>query len=250
MRWTNTRRRPALRLAAAAAPLAVCSVLAVFRDSVTQATSALVLVLIVVAFAATGDRVAGIVAALSSGVWFDFFLTQPYGTFAITDPDDVEVVVLLVLVGSAVAELALWGLRQQSRASRRSGYLDGLLRAAAIATERQTSPNALIGLVTAEIVDVLGIDTGRFVPGTPVPLHTAVLEQSGLVRRHGQVVDVERDGLPTDGEIALVVSHGGAAVGQFMLTASTRVVRPSIEQRKVAVLLADQVTNTPVAHEG
>jgi K+-sensing histidine kinase KdpD len=248
MTWTKTRRRPVLRIGAAVAPLAACSLLAVVRDSVTQATAALVLVLIVVAVAATGDRVAGMVAAVSSGVWFDFFLTQPYGTFVITDSNDVEVVVLLVLVGSAVAELALWGLRQQSRASRRSGYLDGVLRAAAIATERQNSPQALIGLVTDEIVDVLGVDAGRFVPGAPITSRAAVLEQSGLVSRHGRMLDVERDGLPTDGEIALLVSHGGASVGQFMLTASTRVVRPSIEQRKVAVLLADQVATAHAAH--
>ncbi len=109
---------------------------------------------------------------------------------------------------------------------------------------------ALIGLVTDEIVDVLGIDAGRFVPDITVPAHAAVLEQSGLVSRHGRVVDVERDGLPTDGEIALVVSHGGAAVGRFMLTASTRVARPSTEQRKVAVLLADQVATAHATHEG
>ena len=248
--WAKTRRWPAVRIGAAVAPLAACSVLAVFRDSVTQATAALVLVLIVVAVAATGDRVAGIVAAVSGGVWFDFFLTQPYGTLAITDSDDVEVVVLLVLVGSAVAELALWGLRQQSRASRRSGYLEGVLRAAAIATERQTSPQIMTSLVTDEVVDVLGIDAGRFVPGPTVTANAAVLEQSGLVSRHGRMLDVERDGLPTDGEIALVVSHGGAAVGQFMLTASTRVARPSIEQRKVAVLLADQVATAHAAHGG
>ena len=79
----------------------------------------------VVAAAATGDRVAGILAAFSGGLSFDFFLTVPYRQFTIADPDDAEVTVLLVLIGLAVTEVALWGRRQQARAARRSGYLEG-----------------------------------------------------------------------------------------------------------------------------
>lgn len=38
---------------------------------------------------------------------------------------------LLVLIGASVTEVALWGRRQQAQSSRRSGYLDGVLSAAA-----------------------------------------------------------------------------------------------------------------------
>ena len=41
--------------------------------------------------------------------------------------DDVEAAALLVIIGAAVTEVALWGHRQQSRANRRAGYLDGVL---------------------------------------------------------------------------------------------------------------------------
>jgi len=115
------KHRTALIAAAALAPLACCAGLAAFREGVTAAAGALVLVLIVVAAAATGNRLAGIVAALSSGAWFDFFLTEPRGRFTISDPNDIEVIVLLVLVGLAVTEIALWGRRQQASASRRAG---------------------------------------------------------------------------------------------------------------------------------
>jgi GAF domain-containing protein len=54
-------------------------------------------------------------------------------------------------------------------------------------------------------------------------------------------VDVTRDGLPVDDETVLPVRHNGRVVGQFLLTAATRVVRPSPDQLRVAVLLADQV---------
>ena len=40
-------------------------------------------------------------------------------------------------------------------------------------------------------------------------------------------MNVERDGMPTDSEIALPVRHDGVTTGYFMLTASTRIARPS-----------------------
>ena len=98
----------------------------------------LVLVLWVVAAAATGDRIAGMLAAVSGGVWFDFFLTEPYRRFTIADPDDVEATVLLVLIGLGVTEIALWGYRQQAGAARRSGYLEGVLGAARVVSEGDT----------------------------------------------------------------------------------------------------------------
>jgi hypothetical protein len=52
---------------------------------------------------------------------------------------------------------------------------------------------------------------------------------------------VGRLGLPTDCEIALPVRSGGVVHGRFLLTAATRVVRPSPEQLRVVGALADQV---------
>lgn len=57
---------------------------------------------------------AGMAAAVSGAAWFDFFLTVPIHTFAIDDANDVEIAVLLVLVGVAVTEIALWGRRKQA----------------------------------------------------------------------------------------------------------------------------------------
>jgi len=239
-KWIE-RHRSSLIAAAAVAPLLCSAVLAPFRESVTTATAALVLVIIVVAAAATGDRLAGIVAALSAGAWFDVFLTQPYLRFAINDPTDIEVTVLLVLVGLTVTEIALWGRRQQAGASRQAGYLDGVLGTSKIIAGQETSPKALTDHVAHQIELVLDIDECRFVPGAgPGPQGTS-LDHDGNVTRRGYLVNVERDGLPTDEQIGLVVRQGGVVHGQFVLTATTRVVRPTVEQLKVAVLLADQV---------
>ena len=234
------RHRSVLIAGAAVAPLLCAGGLAAFRGSVIPATAALVLVLIIVAAAATGDRFAGIVAALSSGLSFDLFLTEPHGRLTITDPNDIEVAVLLVLVGAAVTEIALWGHRQQARASRRAGYLEGVLGTSKIISVPQASPDDLIDHVAHQIVEILDIDDCQFVPGAGPGPQDASLDHDGYVTGRGHRISVERDGLPTDEKVGLIVRQGGAVHGQYVLTAATRVARPSVEQLRVAVLLADQ----------
>jgi K+-sensing histidine kinase KdpD len=233
--------RATLLVVAAIVPLVLCAGLAAFRDSVAAAPVALVLVLVVVAVAATGVRVAGFIAALSSGLWFDFFLTAPYQSFKITDRADIETAVLLLVVGAAVTEIALWGRRQQARASRRAGYLDGVFGTADIVTVQHRSPSSLTEHVSRQIVEILDIDACRFEADGASGRPSASLDHDGSVTQLGRPVDVDRHGLPTDDLIALDVQQGGASYGRFLLTSSTRMVRPSLEQRRVVVLLAEQV---------
>ncbi|OLT11148.1 DUF4118 domain-containing protein [Pseudonocardia sp. CNS-139] len=230
--------------AAAVLPLVACAVLGLFRDSVANTTAAIGLVLIVVAAAATGLRTAGVVAALSCAAWFDFFLTEPYHQFAITDPADIETAVLLVLVGLAVSEIALWGRRQQAGASREQGYLDGVLSTAATVGAGRVSTALLVERVCAQIVDVLQVDRCRFDPGSTDPVDgpvLATLADDGALRYDGQPYDVDRLGLPTDTEVAVPVQSGGVVRGRLLITAATRIVRPTLEQRRVVVALANQV---------
>ena len=86
----------------------------------------MVLVLAVVAVSATGDRIAGVVAALSASVSFDFFLTVPYYSLSIYNRDDVELAVALVIVGVAVTEIACGAAGSRPLRVRRDGYLQGL----------------------------------------------------------------------------------------------------------------------------
>jgi K+-sensing histidine kinase KdpD len=233
--------RVAARLGALLLPLVTCAVLATNRDRVPAATAVLVLVLWVVAAAATGDRVAGLIAAVSGGLWFDFFLTTPYQRFAIKGSDDVEATVLLVLIGLAVTEIALWGHRQQARAAGRSGYLEGVLGAARLVSEGDTPAPILVEVVARQIADVLGVDDCRFEQGPVSDDRVAVLRHDGTVIRGDHTVDVDRVGLPTNDYVAIPVGRGARVVGHFLVIAVSRVSYPSAEQRRVAVLLADQV---------
>ena len=231
-------RNPVLA-ASVLAPPAVCALLTPFRDSFDNANAALLLAVVIVAVAAFGIRLAGVLAAVSSAVWFDFFLTVPYNTFTIDSRDDVETTILLVLIGVAVSEIAIWGRRQQAKASRHRGYLDGVITTSQ-AVANGGSTDDLIEHVRAQLTAVLGIDGAKFVANgkqTSGP-H---LNADGTVTRAGRVLKVERDGLPTNSEIQLTVQHAGEIRGRFLLTAAARIVRPDLEQRKVAVALADQV---------
>jgi K+-sensing histidine kinase KdpD len=233
------QQRPNIIALAAAAPFVVCAGISAFRDQVPNSAAALALVVIIVAAAATGIRAAGLAAAASSALWFDVLLTQPFGRLAISDREDIETAVLLLAVGLATTELALWGRRQQAQASRTAGLLDGLVITAQASAAGQRSPHGLIADIARRITDALGLDQCQFQPG-PAPYGVPVLHHDGTVTRGGAHIDVLRDGLPFDTEIALDVRVRGEHLGCYLLVAATRIVRPSLEQRRIAALLADQ----------
>ncbi|MEU7746451.1 DUF4118 domain-containing protein [Nonomuraea sp. NPDC049158] len=120
-RYLN-RDRIAL-VAALVVPLAVTVVLLPFRTSLPNTSVALFLVVMVVAVAASGNRLAGALTAISAGVWFDFFFTQPYQRFAITKSVDLQTAVLLLVVGLAVSQLAARARRLEVITITDAGYL-------------------------------------------------------------------------------------------------------------------------------
>src|SRR5262252_6653543 len=159
--WRVSGRDRLGLLVALVAPLALAAILVPFRGSFPNTDAALAMLLVVVAVAANGYRLAGYLAALSAAVWFDFFLTRPYERFTITRRADIETTILLLVIGVAVTEIAVWGRRQQSAASRRAGYLDGI-HAAAQAVASGGSPSALIDQVVGQLTRVLSLEACRF----------------------------------------------------------------------------------------
>ncbi len=90
-------------VAGLAGPFLVALALVRFRTDLSRTNAALILVVVVVAVAALGSRVAGAVRSLSAAASFDFFLTRPYQTFDITASADIETAVLLLVVGLIVS---------------------------------------------------------------------------------------------------------------------------------------------------
>jgi len=224
-----------------ALPLVLAAAFGALREDVTATTAALVLVLVVVAAAATGFRAAGVVAALSSGAWFDYFLTEPYRSLKIDHPEDLQAAVLLLVIGLAVGEIALWGRRQQAQASRRAGFLAGVLGAADVVAAADASPDERAARVAHQVAGVLEVDECRFERLGAQRVSTTGLRPDGSVWRAGHEIDVARHGLPTDDVVALEVMHDGATLGRLALTASLATARPTLEQRRLAIVLADQL---------
>ena len=100
---------------------------------------ALLLVVVVVAVAAIGNRVAGAIAAIGAAVWFDFFFTLPYERFTIRSSADVTTFVLLLVVGVAVSQLAAYARRLKVVAITDAGYLAQIHQTASL-TQTAKSP--------------------------------------------------------------------------------------------------------------
>ena len=103
--------------AAVLGPLALAAILLPWRGSWSNTNVALLLVAAVVAVACLGNRFAGVLAALSAAVWFDYFFTQPYERLTISRPADVTTFALLLAVGVAVSQMAAWARRLKAAVS-------------------------------------------------------------------------------------------------------------------------------------
>ena len=231
-------RRGVVRPLAVLVPLLVAALLGLLRGDLSASAAAVVIVIPIVAAAATGDRWAGVLAALAGAAGFDYFLTAPYLSASINRPEDVQLAVALLLVGLAVTELALWGHRQSAAAARRQVYLDDLVGLLDLPAD--PSGRALPTAICAAVTSVLRIDRTEWVEGAPPP-DEVLVDPEGVVRLHGRALPVQLEGLPTDGSVSIPVARGGRVVGRFRLVAASRAVRPSRDELRAAVLLANSV---------
>jgi len=224
--------------AGVAGPLALAAILVPFRTNFANTDAALAMILVVVAIAAAGNRIAGYVAAVSAAAWFDFFLTRPYETFTINRATDIETTILLLVIGVAVTEIAVWGRRQHAAASRRAGYLEGINDAArAVATG--DSPSTLIDQIADSLAQLLSLRSCQFQYGVAGLGRPARLLHDGEVVLNGQPFDFRSADLPAGTSLELLVESGGRLQGRFLMQPAPG-VRPAREQLLVAAALADQ----------
>jgi K+-sensing histidine kinase KdpD len=106
----TSRRRPridgegvAWAVGAFVASLLIGLLIEPFRGTIGLENIVICYLLVVVVAAAIGGRAAGIVAAVSAALAYDFFLTTPYHTLVIDSLAQVITVALLVATGIAVS---------------------------------------------------------------------------------------------------------------------------------------------------
>lgn len=128
----NARLRYGLLLAAAvAAPVAVAAALIPLRGHISTTNVGLLMV-VAVAPAAFGSRVAGIVAAASAAVAFDFFWTPPLYDLITYYGQDLVGAVVYLAVAVVVGELASQNRRHRTRAEELASEQAALRRVATL----------------------------------------------------------------------------------------------------------------------
>ena len=227
------------------AAVGIGALMATVRSFFGTTNAALVLMIVVVAVAALGGRVAGIITALAAVASFDFFHTQPYLSMTIDSRDDIETTVLLLIAAVLVGTIASAG----RTARRQAGSAQTEIRRIHhVAEAAATGSDAADVIATAqdELRGLLSLRDCRF---EALPAHDDArlprIGRNGAVEgvtsvRYGRGED-GRGGfeLPAEG-VELPVLARGQHIGRFVLV-PTPGVPVALEQRLVAVAIADQV---------
>jgi len=215
-------------------PVATGIALLPLRDHVRNTNVALLLALVTVGVSVLGGLAPGAVAGLTAAITYDVLFTHPYGSLAITDVDDVETALLLMLIGAASGALVGWGRRQRRAAARHEASARRLRRHAELASGSD-SLGRLLQQSREELCDVLGARTCVYEPGPPgndVPLFT----HTGVI--------IPAASASTRPWVALPIRRSGRMVGHFLIefpSGSTTPMAFPAEARQTATALADHV---------
>ncbi len=224
-------------LVAVVAPVIAAAALISIRDQVVSTNIALLLVVVVVAVASVGQRVAAGLSALAAALAFNYLHTAPYYSLRIDSRDDVETVVLLLLVGLAVGELASRGRQARAAAARGRRDLASLHGLGALVATGEDTDYVLMA-TEAELIDLLRLAACRFEAAYEPDLPLPVIDREGTVMWGPTPWETARWGLPSDGVMIPVWSRG-VRLGCFVLTAPVAVPYTA-EQLAQAVALVDQ----------
>lgn len=217
----------AVLICAVALPIAVAAVLGAMVSVFDSSAAALVLVLVVVILCLRGSWLVDALAILASAFGYDFFLTAPYRSLKINSRPDIEVTIVLIVVGAAISAISRWALEASDRAERSQGYVSSALEARLGDMSRDEIASRLGGLV--------GTEGGTWRDGNP-PGGDAVVLDSRTLRIGSSTQDPTVVGFPTDRFICFPAGDGYVRV-----SAATRQVRPTAEQMRAACLLASQM---------
>ena len=227
------------------AAIIVGAVLTSLRWAFNSVNAALVFMILVVALAAIGGRVAGVITAVASTMSFDFFHTQPYLSMTIDKREDIETTVLLFVAALIVGGIATNGRIARRREASAHHEVRRIHRVAEAAASGWP-PAVVLATAQDEITELLDLADCRFEalpysdlsPRSQLGRNGAIEQQSTFRFRR------DREGrsgfeFPPDG-LDLRVLARGDYIGRFVLVPKPHTVT-SIHHRIAAVAIADQV---------
>ena len=222
--------------AGAIAAIVVAGLLVPLRDTFGNTNMALVLVVVIVAAAALGGRFVGAVTSVTAALAFNYFHTQPYRTLSVDNREDLTTVVLLLVVGLIVGELANLHSNRRDDAQIRAAGAHWLEQVAGLVASGRPVEEVW-STVQQGLIDELGLATCRFEPAPYVGQLPAV-QRSG--RLEGPLTWAREGFELPPGGAQLHVQHRSHLFGRVVLqpTAGRGV---SLEERRVAVALTDQL---------
>jgi len=224
-------------VAALLVPIGLGGLLTPFRSSFTNAGSALLFTIVVVAAAVAGNRFTGFIASVSSALWFDFFLTRPYERFVINQRSDIQITICMVVVGFFVTELAARNRHHYQAATEESDFVAMISELSELASGSE-STSEIVSRAELSIRELLHLRACRFEESTS-ELPLARIDAAGSVMHVGLSWPAGQIGIPGP-EAEIPVRWRTQVMGRFVL-APTPGVPVSVERRIVALSIAQLV---------
>jgi hypothetical protein len=221
---------------AVAGPLVAAAVMVPLRNHVPNTDLALAMVVVVALVVLPGSRMAALIAGLSAGVWFDFFLTRPYERFTIQRSSDIQTTVLLAVVAVVIGEIAV--RRRQARTESRTAHDEVLsLYVTAEMLANGSAADRVVTLVAEQLKELLFLVDCEF-DAMAGDSNLPLLDRAGELHYGGLSWSVERLGLPNRPVIVPVESQG-RILGAYILRGPAIGVPLSQDRRLAAVALSD-----------
>ena len=183
-----------------------------------------------------GGRAAGALAAVTSTLAFDFFLTSPYLSARIDSADDLETALILLAVGLLVGEVAARGRRARRDHEVAAQAVLRVHRVADAVAHGEPLPTVLES-VKRELTDLLGL-WDCWLELRPFSWVIPRMDRGGTVEGDEHHWLDAGFALPRDG-VELPVVERGREVARLVLLGDPDVA-VTLEERVVAVALADQ----------
>lgn len=198
------------------------------------ATVAIILVVPVVIVAILGASGPAALAAVTAGIAYDFFLTEPYYQLVIDDPDDIVAAVTLVAVGLVVGLLKGRLVDTTARSAARRDELRHLVSFARSVTS-DTGRDDLEAVASDHLIAVLGLRGCEWQPGQSDGVAPTLLPDGSII---GFVNALNPDRAKLPGVLELPAGVGTTGVGRFVLTPDPDHVT-SFEERVTASTIAE-----------